>query len=125
MRRTLRNGDTYKAFVEKNESIEQAVRTAVKALKPFGACNVQLRIRNGEPYIFEFNARCSGTTGARALVGFNEPRMIADAILKGIPPTADISEATVLRYWKEMVVSNDRIDTLRNAGSISTIVDRL
>lgn len=113
MRRILRDGDTYKAFVERNPRLESAVREIVETLKPFGACNIQLRVKNGEPLVFEINARCSGTTAARALAGFNEPQMIADYLLKDIPPVYSIREISILRYWKELVVTNSRIEQLR------------
>ena len=116
MRRILRDGDTYKAFVERNPSVESAVRSIADALKPFGACNVQLRVRNGEPFVFEINARCSGTTAARALAGFNEPAMIAGYLLDGIAPAYDIREVSILRYWQELVVQNGRIEELRDTG---------
>ena len=119
MRRILRAGDTYKAFVEHNPTVEHAVQAVVRALNPFGACNVQLRVRHGEAVVFEINARCSGTTAARALAGFNEPRMIADCLLCNITPSYDIREITVLRYWKELPVSNTRIEHLRNTGFLA------
>lgn len=116
MRRILRDGDTYKAFVERNPVVESAVRAIIEALRPFGACNVQLRVRNGEPFVFEINARCSGTTAARALAGFNEPKIIADYLLKGIKPTYQIREISILRYWQELAVTNDRVERLRETG---------
>lgn len=109
MRRILRDGDTYKAFVEHNKAIEELCEAVCKELKPFGAFNIQLRLRNGIPYVFEFNARCSGTTGARALAGFNEPLMIADYFLKGKPAEFRIRDITILRYWNELVVKNEDI----------------
>lgn len=114
MRRILRDGDTHKCFSVKNEVIEEAVRNVVEAIKPFGACNVQLRMRNNVPYIFEINARCSGTTAARTLCGFNEPKMIADYLLKKIEPSFKIKEQTILRYWKELVVENEDVDRIIN-----------
>jgi carbamoyl-phosphate synthase large subunit len=119
MRRILRDGDTYKAFVEHNPPVESAVRAIVGALRPFGACNVQLRVRDGEPFVFEINARCSGTTAARALAGFNEPKMIAGYLLDNIAPSFAIREITILRYWKELVVSNARIEQLRDTGFLA------
>jgi len=118
MRRILRDGDTYKAFVERNEMVETAIRDVVQALRPFGPCNVQLRVRNGEPVVFEINARCSGTTGARALAGFNEPKMVADFLLEKREPKYTIKEISILRYWKELVVPNQRIEVLCKAGHI-------
>ncbi len=113
MRRILRDGDTYKAFVEHPSPLEPFVRSVVETLKPFGACNIQLRVRNGVPFIFEINARCSGTTAARALAGFNEPRIIADYLFDKTIPTYTIREISILRYWKELVVENSRIEQLR------------
>lgn len=116
MRRILRDGDTYKAFVEHNPALEATVRTIVEALKPFGACNIQLRVRDGQAYVFEINARCSGTTAARALAGFNEPQIIADYLLNGVEPTYSVNEVTILRYWQELVVPNSDIEQLRQTG---------
>jgi len=118
MRRILRDGDTYKCFVEKNKVIEDTVRTVVNGIKPFGACNVQLRVKNGIPYVFEINARCSGTTGARSICGFNEPQMIADYLLNKKEPAYKIKELSILRYWKELVVENDTIEKFRSANFI-------
>ena len=116
MRRILRDGDTYKCFVEKNEVIEETIRTLLKSIKPYGACNIQLRMKNKIPYIFEINARCSGTTAARALSGFNEPLMITDYFLKNIEPKYTIENVTILRYWKELIINNHQISELENKG---------
>lgn len=119
MRRILRDGDTYKCFTEKNQIIEKEVRLVVESIKPFGACNVQLKVRNGKPYVFEINARCSGTTAARTLSGFNEPKMIADYLLKGLEPEYTIKEQTILRYWNELIVENETINRLSQNGSLN------
>lgn len=119
MRRILREGDTYKCFSEKNKRIEGEVLKVMKVLKPFGACNVQLRLKNGKPYIFEINARCSGTTAARAICGFNEPKMIADYICYNKKPLYNIKKLTILRYWKELVVKNKNIERLESNSHLS------
>jgi carbamoyl-phosphate synthase large subunit len=120
MRRILRDGDTHKCFSVKNTVIEDTVRQVAQAIKPFGACNIQLRMKDGVPYIFEINARCSGTTAARTLCGFNEPKMIADHLLKGIKPVFDIKEQTILRYWKELVVENEVVSHLKDNKHIAS-----
>ena len=117
MRRILRDGDTYKCFTEKNETIEKEVMKVMKVLKPFGACNVQLRLKNKKPYVFEINARCSGTTAARTICGFNEPKMIADYICHNKKPKYNIKKQTILRYWKEFVVDNKDIIKLKSKSS--------
>lgn len=119
MRRILRDGDTHKCFVERNEVIEMEVRKVVEAIKPFGGCNVQLRLKDGVPYVFEINARCSGTTAARALSGFNEPKIIADYLLKNIEPQFTIKEQIILRYWKELVVDNKMVNQMNQNQFLS------
>lgn len=118
MRRVLRDGDTYKAFVVRDARIEETVRAAAEALRPHGACNFQLRLRDGRAVIFEINARCSGTTYCRTLAGFNEPLAIADFLLHGRVPELNVRPLSVLRYWKEFVVDDARIEHLRAQGTI-------
>ncbi|MEO8405918.1 MAG: ATP-grasp domain-containing protein [Chitinophagaceae bacterium] len=112
MKRTLRDGDTHKCFSLRDPLIEDTVKKIMNTIKPFGGCNVQLRMKDGIPYVFEINARCSGTTASRTLCGFNEPKMIADYLLKGIEPTYDIKELSILRYLKELVVDNDSVSAM-------------
>lgn len=118
MRRILRDGDTYKCFSVNNPRIEEEVAKIVHGVKPVGALNVQLRVKDNIPYVLELNARCSGTTAARALAGFNEPQMIADFFLKGRRPSFSIKELSVLRYWKELVVENSLIAEMREHGHV-------
>jgi carbamoyl-phosphate synthase large subunit len=119
LRRILRDGDTYKAFVERDAMLEAFVTRVANALQPFGPCNFQLRVRDGVPYLFEFNGRCSGTTYCRTLAGFNEPKMIADFVLRSEEPSFAIRPITVLRYWKELVVENDLVEECKRDGVVS------
>ncbi len=103
MVRDLRDGDTYKARVDQNPIVVEFARDLISTLKPFGPCNVQLRLRDGVPYVLEINVRCSGTTAARTLAGFNEPEMVLN-YLEGLPVEHNIEPIEILRYWNEMVV---------------------
>jgi carbamoyl-phosphate synthase large subunit len=119
MRRILRDGDTYKAFVEETPSSKHYIQSVAEALKPFGGCNFQFRLKNGEPCIFEINARHSGTTHSRTLAGFNEPLMVADYLLKGRLPEYKVREIGILRYWNELLVEEHRITSLLQTGAVS------
>lgn len=112
MRRILRDGDTYKCYVEFNPVIEEAIHRVIRHLKPFGPLNIQLRMKNGQPYIFELNARCSGTTAARAISGFNEPAFIADYLTTGKKPEFEIKKTTIFRYWKEFVADDAMLENI-------------
>lgn len=102
MRRILRDGDTYKCYVETNPEIVATVATLVQKLGVFGAANVQLRMRGGVPYVFEINARSSGTTAARAMCGFNEPLMILEYLETGAVRPPDVQMKQIARYWQEV-----------------------
>ncbi len=112
MTRQLRCGDTYKAFVVQDEKIQDYLQEVIQVLNPWGPCNVQLRLKDGVPYIFEFNARCSGTTASRALAGFNEPLMVCD-YLQGENIVFNIKEMAILRYWSELTVSYNQIEEMK------------
>lgn len=120
MRRILRDGDTYKAFVENDLQLTQFVASVVEKLKPFGACNIQLRKRGNEYYVFEINARCSGTTASRTLAGFNEPLFICNYLLKNQETKLESNPVCILRYWNEHVVSYDDIENLKKNSTINT-----
>ena len=119
MRRVLRDGDTYKAFIVDEPSIREVVKKVAELLNPFGPCNFQLRIKDGQPCIFDINSRCSGTTACRALAGFNEALMCADYLLEGKRPQFQVKPLSFLRYWKEVVVANDQIASLQAEGKIT------
>ena len=117
MRRTLRDGDTHKAYSVRAPVIEAHVRKVAELLKPFGPCNFQLRVRAGIPYIFEINPRVSGGTCMRALAGFNEPLMTLDYLDRGIAPSFDIRPLSIFRYWNEVVVDSTRVSELKRTGT--------
>lgn len=116
MKRELRNGDTYKCHSVDNKILQDYLVNMMNVLQPFGACNVQLKLKEGKPFIFEINARCSGTTAARALCGFNEPKLIADYILKEKATVFEIQEKTILRYWNELEVDNEMLGNILTKG---------
>jgi carbamoyl-phosphate synthase large subunit len=118
MRRQLRDGDTYRAFVAREPAIEQLLLAVAAKLQPYGPCNFQLRLRAGVPYIFEINDRCSGTTYARALAGFNEPLLCVEYLKTGRLVAPPIRDLVILRYWKELAVEPRQIESLKATGSI-------
>jgi len=116
--RELRCGDTYKLCFKKNNKIITYLEDVIERLKPYGACNIQLRFKNSKCYIFEFNARCSGTTAARAIAGFNEPLWICQALEKSIYTELDFREIVIFRYWKELPVEITKLNEMRRNGCV-------
>ena len=105
MKRDLRDGNTYRAFVVEHSSLNAVVQAAANCLKAYGPANFQFRLDDGIPRIFEINGRFSGTTPLRARAGFNEVEMSIRHILYGEPVTQPRIEPLVfLRHWSETVV---------------------
>lgn len=114
MRRDLRDGNTYRAYAAGYEALNLAVQKFGTALRPHGPANFQFRIGpDGAPRIFEINARFSGTTPMRAMVGFNEVEMCIRKLLFGeaINQPA-VRSGVILRFLDEMFVPRERIDSV-------------
>ncbi|HVJ00705.1 MAG TPA: ATP-grasp domain-containing protein [Sphingomonas sp.] len=110
MRRDLRDGNTYRAYVEEYPELNEAVRRFGAALKPHGPANFQFRTdADGVPRVFEINARFSGTTPMRALVGFNEVEMCIRKLLLDQPIQQPVPQsALILRFLEELCVPHAR-----------------
>lgn len=105
MRRELRDGNTFRAFVDEYAELNEVVREWTEALRPWGPVNFQFRIDEGRAKVFEINARFSGTTPLRAHAGFNEVEMVLRRVLGGAPADVPrIRRVTILRHWSETVV---------------------
>jgi carbamoyl-phosphate synthase large subunit len=117
MRRDLRDGNTHRAYAEAFPELNDFVRRAAERLQPFGPANFQFRTdRHGSPRIFEINARFSGATPLRALVGFNEVDLCIRHLLFGEPavPREQIRQGVILRPLGEQFVTREQIAGLNS-----------
>lgn len=110
LRRKLKDGNTETAYYTKNEPkiIYDYISAIANKLKPFGACNLQLRLdaSSGVPKLFEINARHSGTTFIRALFGFKEVEYVIKFMLGLDCEDFILREGSVKRYSEEMFINN-------------------
>lgn len=106
MRRDLRDGNTFRAWVENSEDLARQVMALGDALNSHGPANFQFRVDDeNRARVFEINARFSGTTPLRAKAGFNEVLMCIDWLTDQVPivqPT--VEQIVILRHWSETVV---------------------
>jgi carbamoyl-phosphate synthase large subunit len=114
MKRWLRNGDTYKAIIKNDLKLEKFIAEVGKKLKIFGPCNFQLRKTKKGPVIFEINCRFSGTTGTASYLGFN----VVNALLQRIAfkrsfKPLSFKESYMFRYWNEVFVNKEDIESLK------------
>lgn len=109
MMRDLQDGNTYTAWSGEYREYNSFVKKVAEKLQPYGPCNFQFRVdREGNPRIFEINARFSGTTPFRRLAGFPEVSMCLDYQLRGKPITQpEIKPMTIRRHWEETVLNRE------------------
>lgn len=67
-------------FIEE-KSISTFCENLAAKLQSKGPLNIQLRVHNGEIYVFEIHPRFSGTSTMRADIGFNEPDILLRNVL--------------------------------------------
>ena len=107
LKRQLKEGNTFIAEYSNDfpEIIYKYVNDIAVKLKPFGACNFQLRVdKEGIPKLFEINSRHSGTTYMRALFGFNEVELIIKYLTNEAIRPLSLKEGKVVRYFDEFFV---------------------
>lgn len=120
LRRDLRDGNTYRAYADTSGRFEKRIAEISERLGVEGPCNFQFRVREGEPVIFEINARFSGTTPIRAIFGFNEVEALLGYFVDGKPiAKADINAGVVLKVWSDIFVTNEQLNLLRSTGKLS------
>ena len=83
LRRTLRLGNTSVAFSDEFPDVDRAIIEVTEKLKPYGPINIQLRLTDAGPTVFEINPRFSGTTPLRAQFGINEVEILLRRLVLG------------------------------------------
>jgi len=109
LRRTLKDGNTETAFFNRDTPgiIYDYIYDVTKKLKPYGACNFQLRLDAEKiPRLFEINARHSGTTYIRAMFGFNEVEYIISYLLGIKTKKFILKEGTIKRFYDEVFIES-------------------
>ena len=119
IKRELRDGNTYRAFIDDYENVKREVKKIGKKLKPFGPCNIQMCLTEKGPITFEINPRFSGTTAIRAYAGFNEPEAMIDYLLFNKKHKLFYKRGIAMRYWNEIYIRNSDYDIIKNKNKIN------
>lgn len=104
LRRSLKNGNTHVSEYQDSfpKQIQNYVREVAVKLKPYGSCNLQLRLDDrGTPKLFEINPRHSGTTYMRSLFGYNEVIFILKYVLENKVTNFSLSTGKAIRFYDE------------------------
>jgi carbamoyl-phosphate synthase large subunit len=114
MRRTLKGGQTYKAFIDSFDDVRRSAEQVALTLGARGPLNVQSRFVGGLPKVFEINPRLSASSPMRAVAGVNEPDLLyRNAVLGEEPRVSRYQRLVAMRYWNEVYVRQSTYDRTR------------
>jgi carbamoyl-phosphate synthase large subunit len=105
MRRTLKNGQTHRAFIDDFPRVKKAAESIALKLGVKGPLNVQTRMARGKPKTFEINPRFSASCPMRAAAGINEPDIVfRNWVMKEKVSVRSHQKLVCLRYLNEVYV---------------------
>ena len=126
LHRDLIQGTTYRTELVEDAKLDATLIEIVEKLGAEGACNAQFRMRDGQPCVFEFNPRFSGTSGIRYRYGFNDAEMAFELLRLGLEVRQPkLQPAVVLRLWDEVVIPGASFANLRNDSDGSRTLGNL
>jgi carbamoyl-phosphate synthase large subunit len=119
MRRSLRAGQTYKAFVDDFKEARRSAEEVAIRLGCRGPLNVQARMSEGRLKVFEINPRVSASCPIRAVAGVNEPDILYRNAVMGEEIRVENYEKLVcLRYWNEVYVPMEAFERMAQNSEI-------
>jgi len=119
MRRTLRGGQTFKAFVDDFGTVRASAEQIALKMKIRGPLNIQARLSGDEPKVFEINPRFSASAAIRAAAGINEPDIVfRNWVLGEEISVASFQKLVCLRYYNEVIVPASAYDQFVREGRV-------
>jgi carbamoyl-phosphate synthase large subunit len=105
MRKTPKQGQTYKAFVDDFHDIRKSAEETALKFGCRSSINIQAKMIENTPKIFEINPRFSATCPIRAAAGVNEPDIVFRNFVLGEEIKIDAyQKLACMRYWNEVYV---------------------
>jgi carbamoyl-phosphate synthase large subunit len=120
MRRTLKGGQTYKAFIDDYADVRKAAEGVALRLGARGPINVQSRTVDEVQKVFDVNPRFSASCPMRAVAGVNEPDLLfRDMVLGEEVMVKDYQRLVSMRYWDEVYVRTSTFEQAAKSGVFS------
>lgn len=120
MRKTLKQGQTYKAFVDDFHDIRKSAEETALKIGCRGSINIQAKVIGNTPKIFEINPRFSATCPIRAVAGVNEPDIVFRNFVLGEEIKIDTYQKFMcMRYWNEVYVPCSTYEKTNNMGKVA------
>ena len=119
IKKILKHGQTYKAFVDDFKQIRRFSEETALKLGVRGAINIQSKLEDEEPKIFEINPRFSATTPIRSTAGINEPDIVfRNSVLGEEIRIKHYEKLICMRYWNEVYIPYSTYEKASNTGRI-------
>jgi carbamoyl-phosphate synthase large subunit len=120
MKRTLKGGQTYKAFIDDFEDVRRSAEGVALRLGVRGPLNVQSRTVDGEQKVFDVNPRFSASCPMRAVAGVNEPDILfRNFVLGEEVMVKEYQRLISMRYWNEVYVRASTYEKAEKDGRFS------
>lgn len=119
MRKILKGGQTYKAFIDDYGSTNKCAEDVAIKIGARGSINIQSKLVDDKPKIFEINPRFSATCPLRATAGVNEPDVVfRNVLLNEKIKIVDYRKLMCMRYWNEVYVPTSTYNKTKNDKSV-------
>ncbi len=119
IRKIIKHGQTYKAFIDDFYNIRKSAEEVALKLGASGPINVQAKLEDDMPVVFEINPRFSATCPMRAAAGVNEPDLVFRNTVLGEEVKVDSYERLVcMRYWNEVYVPYPLYEKTSSSGRV-------
>ena len=117
MRRTLKDGQTYKAFIDDFPTVRKAAEETALKTGARGPFNVQARMSEGVPKAFEVNPRFSASCPIRAVAGVNEPDIVfRNWVLSEHVSVDSYRKLVCFRYLNEVYIPSSTYKEAETSG---------
>jgi carbamoyl-phosphate synthase large subunit len=114
MRLQTKAGVSTRGRVVRNTELEEKCMQIAKSMGIVGPCCVQMKeTADGTPKLIEINPRMGGGTIFTTLAGANFPKMILDMVEGRQIKIPKVSEVTVVRYYEEIIVGEEKQERKR------------
>ena len=121
IQKTLKGGQTYKAFIDDYEDVRKPSEVAGLRLGGIGAINIQAKLVRGRLKIFEINPRFSATCPMRSVAGVNEPDIVyRNTVLGEEIKLKEYKRLVCMRYWNEVYISFHTYEGLLRTGTVGS-----
>lgn len=120
LRKVLKHGQTYKAYIDKFPKVEKICNQIAHSLGAYGPVNIQTRVDadDNKVKIIEINPRFSASCPMRTVAGINEPDIIVRNVLYNEKIKIEKYRHLIcMRYWNETYLDKKEIERAKSSKS--------